>query len=170
METVISTTTSHKAESCDTWVRWPEHYASTLRTRALRSVISRMMSKCRTRQLDSRDTLTAFFRELLERGVRVQSPKGWCWHLVRALPLLSPGVSTQWVPGGVHMATDEKCVENLAGLSEDKVRSRVPKSRAVDSATCWSCRQLQGPWCSAEVRKWPRVSDRAGLHTTRTTG
>ena len=38
-------------EYADT-MRVPEHYATTLRTRTLQSVISRMMLKCRTRQLD----------------------------------------------------------------------------------------------------------------------
>ena len=60
MQTVVSTTTSRKAKRDETQPRVvtheyvdatcaPEHYASTLRTRALRSMISRMMSKCRTR-------------------------------------------------------------------------------------------------------------------------
>ena len=71
MQTVISTSTSHKAKRDETQLRVvtheyadamcaPEHHASTLRTRALESVISRVMSKCRTRQLESCDTLSAF--------------------------------------------------------------------------------------------------------------
>ena len=100
-ETVISTKTSHKAkrdeiqprvvtnEHADAMLA-PDHYASTPRTQALRSVISRMMSKCRTRQLESRGTLSAG----RERVVRAETPKdlrvsgGWCWHLVRALWVL----------------------------------------------------------------------------------
>ena len=60
----ISTTTSHKAKRDDAQLRVltheyadamrvPEQYASSLRTRTLQSIISRMMSKCRTRQLES---------------------------------------------------------------------------------------------------------------------
>ena len=45
---------------------------------------------------------------------------GWLWQLVGAFFPLSPGVSTQWLPGSVHMATDARCVENIAGLSEVK--------------------------------------------------
>ena len=76
MQTVISTTTSHNAKRDETQTRVvtreyadADHHASTLRTRALRSVISRMMSKCRTRQLESCNTLSAFFHAWLERGV-----------------------------------------------------------------------------------------------------
>ena len=43
---------------------------------------------------------------------------GWRLQPARALLPLSPGVSTQWLPGSVHMATDVRCVENLASLSE----------------------------------------------------
>ena len=112
----------------------PEHHASTLRTRALRSVNNRMMSKCRTRQLQSCDTLSAFFHAWLERGVGVKPPKdprlsdGLCQHPVKALPLLSPGVSSQWLPGSALVVTDAKCVENLAQLSV--VRGLQPSSRA----------------------------------------
>ena len=112
-------------------MRAPEHYARTLRTRALRSVISRMMSKCRSRQLGSCDTLSAFFHAWLERGVWEKPPKdlrlgdGWCWHLVKVFLLLNPGVSTQWLPGSVHMTTDAKCVENLAEVRGLKSSSRV---------------------------------------------
>ena len=45
---------------------------------------------------------------------------GWRWQLAGAFFPLSPGVSTQWLPGGVRMATDARCVENLASLSEVK--------------------------------------------------
>ena len=145
-------------------------------TRALRSVIIRMMSKCRTCQLGSCGALSAFFLDWLERGVRAEFPKDlllsdrWVWHLVRALLLLSHGVSIQWLPGSANMTTDGKYVENQAGLSE--VSGLKPSSRVtgVGSMMCWSCRQLQRPWCSAEVRELPSVSDRAGLRTTRTTG
>ena len=130
MQTVISATTSHNAKRDETQTRVvtheyadamcaPDHHASTLRTRALRSVISRMMSKCRTRQLESCNTLSAFFHAWLERGVWVKPPKDprlsddRCQHLAKALPLLSPGVSSQWSPGVVHMVTDVKRVKNL---------------------------------------------------------
>ena len=61
MQTVISTTTSNKAKRDETQLRVVTHeYAdamrgpepSTVRTRALKSMISRVMSKCRTRQLE----------------------------------------------------------------------------------------------------------------------
>ena len=82
----ISTTTSHRARRDEAQLRVvthdyadamrvPEHYASTLRTRTLQSVTSRVMSKCRTRQLESCDTLSAFFHAWLERGVRMKPPK-----------------------------------------------------------------------------------------------
>ena len=145
MPTINSTTTSHKAKRDETQPRIvtlecadsmcaPEHHACTLKTRALRPVISRMMSKCRTRQLESRDTLSAFFHAWLEKGVWVKPPKdpglsdGWCQHPVKALPLPSPGVSSQWLPGSVRVVTDAKCGENLAGLSA--VRGLQPSSRA----------------------------------------
>ena len=81
MQTVISTTTSHKAKRDEAQIRVvtheyadamrvPEHYASTLSTRTLQSITSRMMSKCRTRQLESFDTLSTFFYAWLERGER----------------------------------------------------------------------------------------------------
>ena len=86
MQTIISTTTSHKAKRDGTQPRVvtleyadamcaPELHASTLRTRALRSVTSRMMLKCRTRQLESCDALSAFFHHWLEKSVRVNPPK-----------------------------------------------------------------------------------------------
>ena len=101
MQTVISTTTSHRAKRDEAQLRVvtheyadamrvPEHYASTLRTRTIQSVTSRVMSKCRTRQLESCDTLSAFFHAWLERGVRMKPPKdprlsdGWRWQLARA--------------------------------------------------------------------------------------
>ena len=73
--------TSHKAKRDGTQPRVatleyahamcaPEHYVSTLRTRAVKSVTSRMM-----RQLESCDTLSAFFDHWLERGVRVKPPQ-----------------------------------------------------------------------------------------------
>ena len=137
MQKVISTTTSHRAKRDDAQLRVVtheyagvmrvlEHYASTLRTRTMQSVISRMMSKCRTRQLEPCETLSAFFHAWLERGVRMKPPKdlrlsdGWRWQLARAFFPLSPGVSTQWLPGSARMATDARCAENLAGLSEVK--------------------------------------------------
>ena len=53
---------------------------------------------------------------------------GRCQYLVKALPLLSPGVSRQWLPGSARVVTDAQCVENLAGLSA--VRGLKPSSRA----------------------------------------
>ena len=86
VQKVISTTTSLKAKRDETQLRVvtheyadamrvPEHNANTLRTRALQSVINRVMSQCRTRQLESYDTLSAFFHAWLERGVRVKPQK-----------------------------------------------------------------------------------------------
>ena len=96
MQTVLSTTTSHEAKRDETQPRVvtheyadatcaPEHYASTLRTRALRSMISRMMSKCRTRQHEPCDTLSVFFHAWLERGVWAEPSERWRWQLARAL-------------------------------------------------------------------------------------
>ena len=45
---------------------------------------------------------------------------GCCWQPVRAFLFLSPGASVRWSSGSVHMMTDAKHVENLAGLSEVK--------------------------------------------------
>ena len=108
-QTVISTTTSYKDKRDEAQLRVvtheyadamraPEHHASTLRTRTLQSIISRMMSKSRTRQLESCDTLSAFFYAWLERSVQMKSPKdsrlsdGWRWQLARAFfPLESRG-------------------------------------------------------------------------------
>ena len=151
MQTIISTTTSHRAKRDEAQLRVvtheyadamrvPEHYASTLRTRTLKSVISRVTSKCRTRQLESCGTLLAIFHAWLERDVQMKSPKdprlsdGWRWQLARALFPLSPGVSTQWSPGGVHMATDVGCVENLANLSE--VKGLKSSSRVAGRGHC----------------------------------
>ena len=155
MQIVISTTTFHRAKRYEAQLRVvtheyadatrvPEHYASTLRTRTLQSIISSMMSKCRTRQLESCDTLSAIYYAWLERGVQRKSPKdprlsdGWCWHLVKAFLLLNPGVSTQWLPGSVH----RRQTRSAWRIWQVFLRSgRVPESQAVDSVTCWSCRQ-----------------------------
>ena len=115
MQTVISTTTSHKVKRDETQprvvtleyadvMRVPEHYASTLRTRALRPATSRMMPKCRTRQFESRHTLSALFHAKPPKDPRLSD--GWRWQLARVFFPLSPGVCTQWLPGSVHMATD----------------------------------------------------------------
>ena len=150
MQTVTSTTTSHKAKRDETQLRVvtykyadamlvPEH-CDTLHTRALRSVTSRMMSKCRARQLKSCDTLSAFFHARLVRGVRMKSPKDprlsdcWRWQLAGAFLLLSPGVNSQWSPGSARMMTDAECVENLAALFE--VRRLKPSSRASGRGQC----------------------------------
>ena len=151
MQTAISTTTSHRAKRYEAQLRVvtheyadamrvPEHYAKTLRTRTMPSVISRMMSKYRTRQLESCDTLSAFFHAWLEKGVQMKSPKdprlgdGWRWQLAGALLPLSPRVSIQWLPGGVRMATDARCVENLVGLSE--VKGLRSSSRVAGRGQC----------------------------------
>ena len=149
MQTVISTTTSHRAKRDEAQLRAvtheyadamrvPEHYASTLRTRTLQSVISRMMSKCRTRQLESCDTLSALFHAWLERDVQMKSPKdlrlsdGWRWKLARVFFPLSLGVSTQWSPGGVHTATDVRCVENMESMeSLSEVKGLMSSSRVA---------------------------------------
>ena len=129
MQTVISMTTSHRAKRDEAQLRVvTNEYADAMRVpaRTMQSLISRVMSKCRTRQLELCDTLSAFFHGWLERGVRMKPPKdprlsdGWRWQLARALFPLSPGVSTQWLPGCARMATYTRCVENLAGLSEVK--------------------------------------------------
>ena len=150
MQTVISTTSSHRAKRDEAQLRVvtheyadamrvPEHYASTLRTRTMQSVISRMMSKCRTRQLESCDTLSAFFHAWLEKDV-------WRWQLARAFFSLSPGVGTQWMPGSARMATDARCVENLAGLSE--VKGLKSSSRASGRGQCGVLRRS---WCTAKA-------------------
>ena len=70
MQTVLSTTTSHKAKrdetqqivvthECADAMCAPEHHAIT----------SRMMSKCHSSHLESCDTVSAFFHAWLERGV-----------------------------------------------------------------------------------------------------
>ena len=145
MQTVI-TTTSHKARRDEAQLRVvtheyadamrvPEHHASTLRTRTLKSAISRIMSKCRTRQLESCNALSAFFHAWLDRGVRMKPPKdprlsnGWRWQLEHSF-LLSPGVCTQWSPGGVHV----RCVENLASLPE--VKGLKSSSRVAGRGQC----------------------------------
>ena len=54
-------------------------------------VVSRMMSKCSTRQLASHDVSVAFLHAWLERGVWVKPPKDlrlgdhWLWYVVKAL-------------------------------------------------------------------------------------
>ena len=180
MQTVTSTTTSPKAKRDETQLRVvtheyadamriPEHYASTPHTRALRSVTSRMVSKCRTRQLGSCDTLSAFFHAWLERGVLMKPPKdprsrdGWRWQLAGAFLLLSPGVCTQWLPGGVHMATDVRCVENRAGLSADKelkLSSRASGRGQCGAGDVDSCRECGAPKKAQEL---PCTSNQTGL-------
>ena len=69
----------------------PKHHAGTPPTWALKLVISRMMSKGRTRQLASHDVSIAFFHAWLERGVWVKPPKDlrlsddMLWYVVKAL-------------------------------------------------------------------------------------
>ena len=85
METVISTRMSHKAKrdkaqprivtpECADVMRVSEHHASTPRTRTQRLMINRMMSKCRARQPESCDTLSAFLHDWLERNVWAEPP------------------------------------------------------------------------------------------------
>ena len=73
-ETVISTIMSHKAKrdeaqprivtsECADAMRVSEHYTSTPCTRTKRLMINIMMSKCRTRQQESCDTLSAFLSD-----------------------------------------------------------------------------------------------------------
>ena len=174
METVISTRMPHEAkrnraqprivipEYADA-MRVSEHYTSTPCTRTQRLTINSMMSRCRARQPESYDTLSAFLHDWLERGVWTEPPTdlrlndGWCWQPVRALLLLSPGTSVRWSSGSVHMMTDAKHVENLAGLS---LKSRVRRR---------SCRQLQNPLCLAGVWESFRVSIQASPRTARAT-
>ena len=101
-EKVISTKMFHKAKGDEVrsrivarefadGVSAPEHHAGTPPTWALKLVISRMMSKGRTRQLASHDVSVAFFHAWLERGVWVKPPKDlrlsddWLWYVVKAL-------------------------------------------------------------------------------------
>ena len=68
--------------------------------------------------------LSAFLHDWLERGVWAQPTDlrlndGRCWVLVKTLLLLIPGASVTW-SGSVHMMTDAKRVDNLAGLYEFK--------------------------------------------------
>ena len=101
-EKVISTKMFHKAKGDEVRSRIvarehadgvfaPEHHAGTPPTWALKLVISRMMSKGRTRQLASHDVSVAFFHTWLERGVWVKPPKDlrlsddWLWYVVKAL-------------------------------------------------------------------------------------
>ena len=127
MQTVIRTTTSHRAKRDEGHLRVVtheyadamrvlEHYANTRRTRTLQPVISRMMPKSRARQLESCDTSSAFFHAWLERGVRMKPPKdtrlsdGWRWQLARAFFPQSQGEHPV-VTRRRHMATDVRCVE-----------------------------------------------------------
>ena len=96
MQTVISTTTSHKAKRVDEAqlrvviheyadaMRVLEHHASTPRTRTLQSIISRMMSKCRTRQLESCDSKRSQIQRwlALAAGESVLSYESWFEHPV----------------------------------------------------------------------------------------
>ena len=61
---------------------------------------------------------------------------GWRWQLAGAFFPLSPGVSTQWLPGSVHTATDARCVENLASLSEVKGLKSSCRVAGRGSAVC----------------------------------
>ena len=181
METVISTRMSHKAKrdkaqprivtpECADAMRISEHYASTPCTRTQRLTINRMVSKCRTRQPESCDTLSAFVHDWLERGVWTEPSTdlrlndGPCWLLVKTLLLLSPGASVTWSSGSVHMMTDAKRVENLAGLSE--VKSSTSKlstaAQAVMSRRGMGAVSCFGP---SELRT-ARTTRRKSAHTT----
>ena len=69
----------------------PEHRAGTPSTWALKLVLSRVVSKSRTRQFSSHDVSVAFFHAWLEQGVWVKPPKelrlgdDWLWYVVKAL-------------------------------------------------------------------------------------
>ena len=101
-ERVLSTKMFHEAKGdevrsrivareCANGVFAPEHHAGTPPTWALKLVISRKMSKGRTRQLASHDVSVAFIHAWLERGVWVKSKKDlrlsddWLWYVVKAL-------------------------------------------------------------------------------------
>ena len=68
-----------------------EHHAGTPPTWVLKLVISRMMSKGRTRQVASHDVSVAFFHVCFEGGVWVKPPKDlrlsddWFWCVAKAL-------------------------------------------------------------------------------------
>ena len=99
-ETVISTTMSHKAKrdkaqprivipECADAMRVSEHCASTPSARAKRLMINRTMSKCRTRQPESCDALSAFLHDWLERGVDRTSERSQ----IERWPVLAAGES-----------------------------------------------------------------------------
>ena len=81
-------------------------------------MINSMVSKCRTRQPESCDTLSASVHDWLERGewtepaTDLRLNDGWCWQPVKGLLLSSPGASVRCT----HMTTGPKHVENLVGL------------------------------------------------------
>ena len=150
LETVISTRMSHKAKrdkaqpknltsDCADAMRVSEHYASTPCTRTQRLTINNMVSKCRTLQPESCDTLFASVHDWLERGVWTEPPTdlrlndGRCWQLVDALLLSSPGVSVRWSSGSTHMTTDAKHVENLVGLPKSLMPDWSTAARSVMS-------------------------------------
>ena len=101
-ERVISSKMFHKAKGDEVrsrMVAWeyadgvfaPEHHAGTPPTWALKLVLSRMVSKGRTRQFASHDVSVAFFHAWLEQGVWVKPPRelrlgdDWLWYVVKAL-------------------------------------------------------------------------------------
>ena len=86
-----------------------EHHAGTPPTWALQLVISRMVSKGRTRQLASHDVSVAFFHAWLERGVWVKPPRDlrlsddWLWCVVKALKgMRESSKAFQEVVRGMH--------------------------------------------------------------------
>ena len=101
-EKVISSKMFHKAKGDEVRSRIvarqyadgvfaPEHHAGTPPTWALKLVLSRMVSKSRTRQFASHDVSVAFFHAWLEQSVWVRHPKelrlddDCLWHVVKAL-------------------------------------------------------------------------------------
>ena len=143
------------AKNCDTdAVRVSEHYASTPCTRTQRLTINRIVSKCRTRQPESCNTLSAFLHDWLERGAWTEPPTdlrlndGRCW-LPKAPLLLSPGASVRWSSGSTHMTTGAK----------PEVKSLTPE---------WStaARSVMSPGGVGVAR----VSIRPSPRTARTTG
>ena len=84
------------------------------RIRAMQSVISRMMSKCRTRHLESCDTFSAFFHAFLERDVQMKSKDpewsdGWRWQLAMSV-LSSESRGEHLVDARMHPNGDRRKV------------------------------------------------------------
>ena len=96
---------------CADAIHVSEHCMSTPCTRTQRLTINRLVSKCRTRQPESCDTLPAFLRVWTELPTDLRLHDGRLWQPVKPLLLLSPGANVTWSSGSVHMMTDAKRVE-----------------------------------------------------------